>query len=721
MDVSVQYAVTYLCDTIYVRDTIIEDYSINTSSLSPDKHYLYAVGRLESGEEVKDSIPVWVFDFEIRENLVDKYFNPLKPDSGRVAYRLLPEDYADPDISPSPINLKVEIRDKDDLLVYGPRELTIEEQRNQLLYWDGMGNGGDTLDPERGPFEGELKLRYGEVRGEEGVVSAEFVSNLIDIDIDNIVPDYGKVVAVRGDKVSFDYEITPSWLDIIERRIQIFEGDDEELSNPIYTEELPSSSGSFEWDGVCNETHGKNEAGHYADPGENSYGIYMRIDLEVGTVYHYVFYTHLMDIDIVPEIVKVIGTHTPFASNASCDELNPLELTNICVIKGKVDDSGDEEEDIVYYTLNGGETEIWNGRDYFKHGAGYWIELLNKVKPNTEQWSEKLGEMQVEWDLVRGPVQAANVYGWEFNNIYQNPGTYVYKIKATNKVEENTIQERKSPLEKVVSSPENVPSGTIENIQDCYMVHLKGVEDDAYGWAQSLLSVPYVRGNEDYHSTDCSGLIHASEWLSDWDLARSTADEYVKTNSLYSSPLGGINAKTDINAQRCDWAGIDSTTDVDGDDMIAEDPPGEIVEDGYPGVYGEDDDNDGLTDEDSQGREPGDPGYTNDLMEDDDEDGYYDSNTQEIKKLNEDPGGFDNKWDHIIMIKEYEWKDPDIYPEYQKTLGHKYDFIHAHGPVGDGKVEEHNQFHYKIRFADDWRWHPDRKVWNIFFRSPNRP
>ncbi|MCK4421593.1 hypothetical protein KAW48_07325, partial [candidate division WOR-3 bacterium] len=64
MGVTVEYAVTYLCDTIYVRDTIIEDYSINTSSLSPDKHYLYAVGRLESGEEVKDSIPVWVFDFE---------------------------------------------------------------------------------------------------------------------------------------------------------------------------------------------------------------------------------------------------------------------------------------------------------------------------------------------------------------------------------------------------------------------------------------------------------------------------------------------------------------------------------------------------------------------------------------------------------------------------------------------------------------------------------
>ncbi|MCK4422078.1 polysaccharide deacetylase family protein, partial [candidate division WOR-3 bacterium] len=70
------------------------------------------------------------------------------------------------------------------VLVYGARELSDEEQRNQVLYWDGMGNGGDTLDPERGPFEGELKLRYREVRGEEGVVSAEFVSNLIELDLD---------------------------------------------------------------------------------------------------------------------------------------------------------------------------------------------------------------------------------------------------------------------------------------------------------------------------------------------------------------------------------------------------------------------------------------------------------------------------------------------------------------------------------------------------------
>ncbi|MCK4422082.1 hypothetical protein KAW48_09815, partial [candidate division WOR-3 bacterium] len=44
MGVTVQYDITYLCDTVYVQETITENYSINTASLSPDKHYLYAVG-----------------------------------------------------------------------------------------------------------------------------------------------------------------------------------------------------------------------------------------------------------------------------------------------------------------------------------------------------------------------------------------------------------------------------------------------------------------------------------------------------------------------------------------------------------------------------------------------------------------------------------------------------------------------------------------------------
>ncbi|MHC4159855.1 MAG: S8 family serine peptidase, partial [Planctomycetota bacterium] len=51
---------------------------------------------------------------------------------------------------------------------------------------------------------------------------------------------------------------------------------------------------------------------------------------------------------------------------------------------------------------------------------------------------------------------------------------------------------------------------------------------------------------------------------------------------------------------------------------------GDKNSDGYPGVEDVDDDGDGLIDEDSQGREPGEQGYNNDLKDDDDENGYVD-------------------------------------------------------------------------------------------------
>jgi len=50
--------------------------------------------------------------------------------------------------------------------------------------------------------------------------------------------------------------------------------------------------------------------------------------------------------------------------------------------------------------------------------------------------------------------------------------------------------------------------------------------------------------------------------------------------------------------------------------------PNDANDDGFFGEKGKDDDGDGLTDEDSEGREPGDPNWTNDLFEDDDENGF---------------------------------------------------------------------------------------------------
>ena len=77
-------------------------------------------------------------------------------------------------------------------------------------------------------------------------------------------------------------------------------------------------------------------------------------------------------------------------------------------------------------------------------------------------------------------------------------------------------------------------------------------------------------------------------------------------------------------------AGIDSGVDYNHPDLSANmwsnnnEAIGDANGDGFPGIAGIDDDGDGLTDEDSEDREPGDPDYTNDLKDDDDENGYID-------------------------------------------------------------------------------------------------
>jgi len=87
---------------------------------SPLFHFFKAEGWNSQGS-IYDSVSLCIFDFYIRENLVKKYFNPLKPDSARIVYELLPLQYADPDVQPNPIDFKIEIRDKDENLVYGPK------------------------------------------------------------------------------------------------------------------------------------------------------------------------------------------------------------------------------------------------------------------------------------------------------------------------------------------------------------------------------------------------------------------------------------------------------------------------------------------------------------------------------------------------------------------------------------------------------------------------
>jgi len=112
----------------------------------------------------------WLFTLKIRENLVKKYFNPLKPDSARVVYELLPMQYADPDVAPNPIAMQVEVRDCDSNVVYGPTELSYSNQKSQVCWWNGKDNAGKYTDPEKSPYLVSLILTYEQTKQEQGQV-----------------------------------------------------------------------------------------------------------------------------------------------------------------------------------------------------------------------------------------------------------------------------------------------------------------------------------------------------------------------------------------------------------------------------------------------------------------------------------------------------------------------------------------------------------------------
>jgi subtilisin family serine protease len=212
----VKFTVTMLCpkpDGGYeeITEEVIEDFVINTANLPPAMHTLYAEGHNAQGQPVRDEISIWVFTFNIDEAHVKKYFNPLKPDSARITYKVLPDEYANPYTEPRPISIKVEIKDNTGFTVYGERELANQEKERQVLFWDGRDNQGDTVNLEQGPFEAELSVYYRETglrllwgcARKTSLYPTEF--NLITYDYENNeVPEEEEVVP--GAFVHFDLD-----------------------------------------------------------------------------------------------------------------------------------------------------------------------------------------------------------------------------------------------------------------------------------------------------------------------------------------------------------------------------------------------------------------------------------------------------------------------------------------------------------------------------------
>jgi subtilisin family serine protease len=141
----------------------------------------------------------WLFTFEILENLVKKYFNPLKPDSARVVYQIHPMQYGDPDTVPNPIKMEVEIRDKDSVLVRD-WQLSTQEQKDQVVFWDGKDNQGDTVSVKNNPFETKVILTYRNMRKMRDPQAVdeetELIRNNLDLVINEI--DEEKEVTIGG-------------------------------------------------------------------------------------------------------------------------------------------------------------------------------------------------------------------------------------------------------------------------------------------------------------------------------------------------------------------------------------------------------------------------------------------------------------------------------------------------------------------------------------------
>lgn len=389
---------------------------------------------------------------------------------------------------------------------------------------------------------------------------------------DKFIPLSGESTKNRA---TVKYKIIPQNFQLDSVKIQVFKNDGaSKVYEQTYTDashtKYTGTDLTIEWNGTDNQT-----SNDYADPEDNIHKIKLVGAKLIDSANDVCETSPLEDINVVPLIVKVFPTHSLFGATA----VAPQELTITTVVKGRVDDTGNQSQDYRYYTESGSSLDIWDGNHYYDNNSSsnypgtplsYWIELLNYVNLEPDIWDEdKLGNLDYTWFHSRGPN--GDITDPDNDGIasktFSNPGTDVYRVTVTNKVGTTNLQQMQSPAEQDISSPQTVTF--VENINDAYMVHLR--EDntnDAYSWATSFLTTPYHQKSapKDYHEIDCSGLVHAANQLKGWSTVSNTQADVFLTSSSYSSALGSINPTDDIGGQRNDWVGIDAKTGGGGFD-----------------------------------------------------------------------------------------------------------------------------------------------------------
>ena len=116
-------------------------------------------------------------------------------------------------------------------------------------------------------------------------------------------------------------------------------------------------------------------------------------------------------------------------------------------------------------------------------------------------------------------------------------------------------------------------------------------------------------------------IFHPHATVNDPAYAQQLYLKQVKADSAWDISTGDRSVSIAVVDMGVDWDHEDLAANIwrNEDEAI-----GDANGDGFPGLAGIDDDGDGLVDEDSEGRQPGEAGYSNDLADDDDENGFID-------------------------------------------------------------------------------------------------